>query len=265
MADRHRTCAHCGKQFTYEIARGTDRKYCSAKCASDKRNSESECRYVSLEKCSVERCENRANRIKAGLCEKHYARMRRNGTTEKQNVVKPGSIEQSGGGYLMVYAPDHPLRKGSSPRVYEHRKVFYDANGSGPFNCHVCGAVVTWDDMHVDHLNDDVKDNRLENLAPACPTCNQWRGKDKSSRSIKIRRGKHITAHGVTMCESDWSRHLGITRNAFNDRMTRGASIDEALRPREGKSGPQSRSERIPLSSLEVISDIREVKTEWAV
>lgn len=263
MAVRNRTCAQCGNQFHYEIGRGKDRKYCSEKCLAEHASESFAQKAQTFQNCSVDGCGNKANRVGAVLCEKHYMRMRRNGITDRLDVVIPGCTEHSSG-YLLTYAPDHPLRK-SGPRVYEHRVVFYEANGEGPFRCHVCGAVVTWDDMHVDHLNDNVKDNRPENLAPACPNCNQWRGKDKADRSMKIGHGKHITAYGVTMCESDWARHLGISRAAITYRLRNGASIDEALRPRIGNSGPASKIQRAPLSDLVVIDDTRELKRDWVV
>jgi len=266
MAVRHRTCAHCGEQFSYEIGRGTDRVLCSDACAKEVARQRKDVRAQSYAKCSVEGCDNAATRVSSGLCEKHYCRVRRSGGTDKVDTVKPGMTVHNGGGYLLVYAPAHPLRRGASPRVYQHRQVFYDEHGAGPFNCHVCGAVVTWDDMHVDHLNDVTTDNRIENLAPACAVCNQRRGKHKADRTAKLKRGKHITAHGVTMCEADWSRHLGVSRAAFKYRFARGDSLDEAMRPRVGSSGPNTGRSRVPLRDLFVISDDRDSgDPDWAV
>lgn len=264
MDVRHRTCEQCGKQFDYVVGRGKDRIFCGDVCAKAAAKESRMLRAASYKQCSVDGCCKPANRVVAGLCEMHYTRQRRNGSLDKVDVVIPGELVHAAG-YLLVYAPDHALRRGSSPRVYEHRKVFYDAHGAGPFSCHVCGSTVTWGDMHVDHLNDVVTDNRLENLAPACPTCNQKRGHHKVKRSMKSKHGKHMTAHGVTMCEADWARHLGLSRGAITDRLARGASLEDALRPRVGKHGPKSKS-RVPLDDLLVIEDARQNgDRSWAV
>lgn len=210
-----------------------------------------------LPPCGVSGCSNRARSRNAGLCEMHYMRVRRHGDTDRLSGVKPGLLVQSGGGYLLEYAPDHPLRVGESPRVYVHRRVFYDAHGAGPFQCHCCGKQVDWADMHVDHLNDDVTDNRIENLAPACPVCNQKRGQHKMALTTKIRRGKLLTAHGITMCTNDWSRHLGVSRNAIDMRIKRGWKMSDALSPRKYTSGPESRKKAVPLSECMVLQDTR--------
>ena len=67
-----------------------------------------------------------------------------------------------------MQAPNHPLcRASQSGRVLEHRKVYYDIHGEGPFNCHWCDVEVNWNTLHIDHLNDIRNDNR-ENLAATC-------------------------------------------------------------------------------------------------
>lgn len=264
MAMRDSICPECGQAFSYVIGKGKTRKYCGPKCQYKAAKARVAARDFPL--CSVEGCCDLAVRVGAGLCEKHHARLRRNGHFDKVDPLIEEVKIQSGGGYLLAYAPNHPLRVGSSPRVYQHRIVFYDAHGEGPFECHCCGKVVTWRDMHVDHLNDDVVDNRVENLAAACAVCNQWRGKHKMAKAMKVKHGLRWTAHGITMCAADWARHLGVSRETIADRLKRGATLDAALHPRVGKHGPASSKKRIPLSELVVIEDHREDKTkQWAV
>jgi len=177
--------------------------------------------------CTVDGCDNKVRSANAIYCEKHYGRVRR-GKPLSDPVY--GSKSSHTGGYVVVYAPDHPLRLGKRGKSeYEHRIVFYDANGSGPFECHVCGATIGWDVMHVDHLNDDVKDNRLDNLKPACPTCNQARGRDKMTATHRANSKYQITWDGQTKCVSEWAKAAGITKTGLIQRIKAGWTVENAL------------------------------------
>lgn len=105
------------------------------------------------------------------LCEKHYMRRLRTGTT----AARLPQVCSSSGGYLIEYAPDHILA-GPGGTVYQHRRVFYDEHGDGPFTCAWCGTGITWETMHVDHVNNKRADNRPLNLVAACKPCNHDRG-----------------------------------------------------------------------------------------
>lgn len=189
--------------------------------------------------CSVNGCVNLANRVGANLCEMHYMRVRRHGGTEKQSTLIDGNLEHSGG-YVLVHAPHHPLRT-TSARVYEHRIVYYNANGAGPFNCYWCNKAVGWDDMHVDHLNSIVVDNRISNLVASCPVCNQQRGNAKMRKTKRERSHRRYTAHGLTKCISEWAKYLGLSRNTLEYRLGAGWSLNKVFSPRIGTSGPKSR------------------------
>lgn len=191
--------------------------------------------------CYVDSCGKPARSSSAELCEMHYARVRRHGSVDKKSNLKAGTLEHSGG-YLLEHLPGHPLSR-SSKRVLQHRAVFYRHHGEGPFACAWCGKQVTWRDMHVDHLNDRVQDNRIENLAASCPTCNQKRGLPKMRHAMKAG-GRVVTAHGLTMCISDWSRCLGLAQATITARLDKGIAPDLALVSTRAKTGP--RRKRLP-------------------
>lgn len=187
--------------------------------------------------CTVEGCGRTANRVGARLCEAHYMRVRRHGSTERRSKVKAGALEHSGG-YLLDYAPCHPLSRGKA-RVYQHRAVFYAQHGDGPFECHWCNKVVGWSDMHVDHLNDDKQDNRIENLVASCPICNQKRGQQKMIASHRRRSG--IEFGGMKLTPNEWARRLGISRASLLWRLSNGWDLARALSEPRGVHGPASR------------------------
>lgn len=84
--------------------------------------------------------------------------------------------------YAFVHRPDHPLWTGQ--KIPEHRILLYDKLGPGPHPCHWCGEMVDWmpgnatrhGSLVVDHLDNDGRNNALENLVPSCHTCNVRRG-----------------------------------------------------------------------------------------
>lgn len=188
------------------------------------------------EQCKVEGCEADATRVSHQLCEKHHARRRRTGTTDYTELTDGKPIHHSSG-YILLYAPDHPLRVGVSPRVREHRVVYYDANGPGPFDCYHCGKEVGWDGMHIDHLDDNTKNNDISNLVASCPVCNQARGRHKMVKTRRAR-GRVYEHEGVTMCVSEWALELGISRAAFMYRIEHWEREDVFTKPR-GNAGPR--------------------------
>lgn len=215
---RTRVCVQCGLEFTYEIKRGSDRKLCGKACAVAREKSLQASRTETLPNCCVQGCDSPAVRVGAGLCEKHHARLRRLGQHTLPKA--PEEIEQSAG-YLLTWAPQHPLAtSGQRSRVYTHRKVYYDAHGAGPFNCYHCGAHQTWETMHVDHLDDDVKNNELSNLVCSCPTCNQRRGMHKSIRAAKAK-GLWVTYGDVSLPVAEFAALIGLSRNSLKARLKR--------------------------------------------
>lgn len=192
--------------------------------------------------CSVDACGAIANRVGAGLCEKHYGRLRRNGTTEK---LQPNRKIQHSHGYVLVHAPDHQLSAGkpSGTRIYEHRMKFYDAYGYGDHKCHWCEASVTFNKMHVDHLNAIRDDNRLENLVASCPDCNMSRGLEKMRKTMR-ERGMMIEFNGKRKHVSEWASDLGISAVSMKNRISSGWDLAKALTEPRGKFGPKSATGR---------------------
>lgn len=189
-----------------------------------------------ISKCSVMGCKRKIRSKKSGLCEMHYYRVRRTGVTYiKEKERKP--IAHTGG-YVLIYAPSHPMAKKS--RAYEHRVVYYNKHGEGPFVCVWCGKIVYWDDLHIDHLNDIKTDNDIANLAASCPTCNLARGMDKMTKTHQ-RKGRMLTLGDETLCLSEWARRLGVSRYTIDTRILRGWPLSRALTEKRGNSGPPSK------------------------
>lgn len=189
--------------------------------------------------CSVDGCSSDANRVGAGLCEKHYMRLRRRGTTD--SVRRPEKIMHSHG-YVLVANDTHPLAEElpSGSRLYEHRVKFYDAYGGGSHECHWCNVVCKFDDMHVDHLNAIKTDNRIKNLVASCPSCNMTRGIEKMKKTMR-ERGMMIEFKGVRKHVTEWAMDLGISPVSLKNRIRSGWSLERALTEPRGKTGPRKR------------------------
>ncbi len=189
--------------------------------------------------CRVEGCGSIANRKGACLCEAHYMRLRRTGSHE---LRKPKERRVHSHGYILVHAPGHPLGRGES-YVYEHRAVFHAEHGDGPFTCHWCGAPVTWETMHVDHVNSVRDDNRLDNLVASCPPCNQERGIPKMRQTQRAM--GHIIHHGgESLCVSEWARRIGVKRRTLHERLRAGWPVERILSPSQRNSAKQSEERR---------------------
>ena len=186
--------------------------------------------------CSVEGCEKKARRQSSPYCEAHYMRMYRNGTLDKKIEPKPHMHTH---GYVLTPASGHPLARGSS-HAYEHRVVYYDAHGDGPFSCHWCKKEVTWGNLHIDHIDDNRANNAIENLVPSCAFCNQQRGRHKAQQTWAKRTG--ITAFGKTKTLSQWSREYGISRASIQNRIKQGMAPEEAISTPRGKFGPKTKA-----------------------
>jgi hypothetical protein len=190
-----------------------------------------------MSQCQAPGCVKVCRTKGARYCEMHYRRLHRNGALELAPRELPQRTEHSGG-YLLLRAPGHPLetRCGNS-RVYEHRAIYYEHYGIGPFCCHWCSISVTWAMMHVDHLDDDPKNNCIDNLVASCPRCNQRRGLPKM-RATQAAQGRLLTANGKTQCVSEWAREIGLSPQSILYRLERGWLVERAVSEPRGKFGP---------------------------
>ena len=188
-------------------------------------------------RCTINGCWNLSRSRTSLYCEKHYYRLYRNGTLE---LRRPPKRTRHSNGYILVYAPDHPLTKRhGGQREYEHRIVFYDYHGDGAFNCHWCDSILTWDNMHVDHLNDLRDDNRIENLVASCPTCNQKRGHPKVRTTMRKKFGKPLEWRGESRTFGEWATMIGIARASLAWRLNHGWPLHLALTKPSGNTGPK--------------------------
>lgn len=226
-------CAHCGEQMPKTSGRGRAKKYCSATCQDLAGMLRPK---AALKLCSVDGCGAHANRIGAGLCEAHYMRVRRKGTTLTEFERAAQTVAHSQG-YRLVKAKGHPRSLGLG-RAYEHRVVYTDAHGEGPFKCHWCAIEVTWETMHVDHLNEDKTDNRVDNLVASCALCNMHRSDAKKMAAIREKYGIEHAGEKLTL--NEWAARLGISRVSIVWRLKQGWPVERALTEGRGKTGPKS-------------------------
>lgn len=97
-------------------------------------------------------------------------------------------ITSNKGSYVMTKAPQHPL-SGKNGWLALHRAVLFDYLGPGEHLCYWCKRKIEWHKpaggpyllpaIHVDHLDDNPRNNRLWNLAASCERCNRGRSKGR--------------------------------------------------------------------------------------
>ena len=145
------------------------------------------------------------------------------------------------GNYRKRKDPEHPLAnvRGMVPI---HRAVLYDKIGPGSHPCQWCNHTVTWTTdgprvpgaLIVDHINADKFDNRLENLAPSCLSCNSRRGglsKHRRLRSYNVRPGRESRpredpANGIVDA-AEIARRLSVRLGTVHQWRLRGIGFPE--------------------------------------
>lgn len=176
--------------------------------------------------CKVDGCDREAHYKAQCLCQKHYFRFWRYGTTD---LTRSAAVRQeSPDGYQWVLSPDHPLKHKNGKYVAEHRAVLYEKIGAGPFCCALCGKPLTWGKCHVDHIDRNVRNNSLDNLRPTCSRCNTWRDMPPPS---EWNRTLAITYQGVTKTPHEWARdpRISLSGGQIRIRKKQGMSDEDAL------------------------------------
>lgn len=177
-------------------------------------------------KCSVIECDRQARYKSPQLCQMHYFRLRRTGTTQPR---RPKPRQETPNGYVRVYAPDHPLADPSG-YVFEHRKVAYDDRGGELSLCEACGLVdITWETCHVDHQDEDRQNNVPSNLLATCIGCNVMRGQKRPRHTHAGRIA--LTYDGITQTATEWARdpRVRVSSSTIRQRKWRGATDEQAL------------------------------------
>ena len=174
--------------------------------------------------CKIEGCSRDAMYKKKQLCQKHYFRIMRNGTSDLlerdyQKAITPN-------GYVTIHASGHPIAiMAGRGRVFEHRVSYYDNINTNPTECDLCKMDVNWLTLHIDHINGVRTDNDPSNLRCLCRGCNTGLGYTETSY------GTEIECRGQAMTPTAWSRQDGVNvcGATIRRRVKNGLSAEDAI------------------------------------
>jgi 5-methylcytosine-specific restriction endonuclease McrA len=210
------------------------------------------------------------------VCQKHYFRMMRNGCYEKKltRLHRPRGRKyrlSNPAGYQKLDIPEHPLAD-SSGYVYEHRFIVYERYGEILPDCELCGNTTEWDTCHIDHKDNDVTNNTLENLRPVCAPCNTNRG---TLKGVEHWNAMPITLNGVTLTPHEWGKRddVAVCGATIRRRLQQGWSIVDAVygkkithngnKPKKPLPKTSCKSERSN-SVTATINGVTLTATEWS-
>jgi 5-methylcytosine-specific restriction endonuclease McrA len=180
-----------------------------------------------------------------------------------------GTRRQDPRGYWQLYLPEHPLADGTG-HVWEHRKIVYERYGDALPPCELCGKLVNWKTVHIDHEDENPANNDPKNLRPLCRVCNVGR----TAKVHHEAKGRHaITFDGETKTAAEWARdpRVKIAGHTIMVRKRRGMSDYDALfGPKLTHTGfrkppppPQPKHHRSNAVAL-TINGVTKTSAEWA-
>lgn len=179
--------------------------------------------------CKIDGCGRDAMYKEQQVCQKHYFRFMRYGTydlvgprnREKKPVVRRYRLVNPAG-YQKLYEPLHKLAN-SDGYCYEHRFIIYNIYGENLPDCELCGAPTDWRTCHIDHKDEDVTNNSVDNLRPVCRGCNTGRTERSTTPRFEI--------NGRSLTLTQWAKEPGVTvtRAQAKRRLDSGLSIEDAL------------------------------------
>lgn len=182
---------------------------------------------ISYEMCQAPECNRPTAKRRNQYCEMHHGRLRRNGTFDLLPSPQDGEIRQHSAGYILEYRNNH-IKFGTG-YYYQHRLNFYDFHGDGPFKCFDCNKDISWEDMHVHHLDENKQNNEIKNLAASCPKCNHNASIGKCKKGLrKINKQNNISYKNVVKHICDWSDELNIPPHVIKWRV-QNWGVDKAL------------------------------------
>lgn len=195
---------------------------------------------VIVNACTVEGCNTRCRSARSPYCERHYYRMRRNGSLDQRR--KPAADRRMhSSGYVILYRPGHPLADAMG-YVYEHRTIIYNrASGECP-PCDYCGAELTWRTIEADHRDRNRANNNSENLANSCGPCNRERARPHMIATMQAR-AQRIEFQGESLTFREWADRLQISIPTLKRRL-RHWPLEKALTASKIDAGPKSHRER---------------------
>lgn len=178
--------------------------------------------------CSVDGCDRPAHYKAAKLCQMHYFRAWRTGSVELKEK-KHARRYVTPNGYVSLYLPGHPLANKSN-LVFEHRFVMWPIVGEHCSPCELCGKPQTWRKCHVDHKDNDRKNNDPSNLRILCRVCNVRRGFSPESYANSGVTGL-IEYGGKKETATGWARdpRVSIAGNTIARRIKNGMTVEQAL------------------------------------
>lgn len=168
-------------------------------------------------KCKIDGCDEEVMYKKDSVCQKHYFRKMRYETYELTSKRKYRI--QNPAGYQKIYEPNHKLSN-KDGYVYEHRFVYFN-EGESIDKCKLCKKSISWDNLHIDHIDEDVTNNNIENLRPLCRACNTFRGHNDCSMG-----GTFIEYNGEKLTPSQWARKkdVKVSQGTIKRRFLKGMS-----------------------------------------